>query len=52
LNYSAVLLKSGLLTVVHVEIYVAVAAMLVTGGALWLRWRKSEVMAGSISGDE
>ena len=40
LNYSVVLLQSGIFTVVHVEIFVAVWAVLVTGGALWLRWRK------------
>jgi RsiW-degrading membrane proteinase PrsW (M82 family) len=41
LNYSVVLLQSGLFTIVHVEIFVAVWAVLVTGGALWLRWRKT-----------
>ncbi|MBU2609054.1 MAG: hypothetical protein KKF26_07010 [Chloroflexi bacterium] len=41
-NYSAVLLVAGLFTVGHVEIYVAVMAVLVTGGVLWLRWRKTE----------
>jgi RsiW-degrading membrane proteinase PrsW (M82 family) len=40
LNYSVVLLQAGLLTVVHVEIYVAVLAVVVTAWALWLRWRK------------
>ena len=40
LNYSVVLLQSGLFTIVHVEIYAAVVAVLVTAGALWLRWRK------------
>ena len=39
LNYSAVLFQSGLFTVVHVEIYAAVVAVLVTAWALWLRWR-------------
>ncbi len=43
LNYSVVLLQSGLFTVVHVEIYAAVVALLVTGGALWFRWRKPTV---------
>jgi RsiW-degrading membrane proteinase PrsW (M82 family) len=42
LNYSVVFLQAGLFTVVHVEIYAAVVAVLVTAGALWLRWRKSE----------
>lgn len=41
LNYSVVFLQSGIFTVVHVEIFVAVWAVLVTGGALWLRWRKT-----------
>jgi RsiW-degrading membrane proteinase PrsW (M82 family) len=39
-NYSAVLYISGFLTVVYVEIYAAVVAILVTDGALWLRWIK------------
>jgi len=45
LNYSVILLQSGLLTLVQLEIFAAVWAVLVTGGALWLRWRKSEVVA-------
>jgi len=49
LNYSVVLLQMGLFTIVHVEIYAAVVAVLVTGVALWLRWRKSEV--GILYGD-
>ena len=47
INYSVVLLQSGLITGIQMEIFAAVWAMLVTGGALWLRWRKpseSEVM--------
>jgi len=39
-NYCVLLFQSGLFTIVHVEIYNAVAAVLVTSGALWLRWRK------------
>ena len=39
-NYIAVLFQSGLVTIIQVEIFAAVWAMLVTGGALWLRWRK------------
>jgi len=42
LNYSVVFLQAGLLTIIHVEIYAAVAAVLITAVALWLRWRKSE----------
>jgi len=45
LNYSVVLLQAGLLTTVHVEIYVAVLAVLVTAWALWLRWRKGGATA-------
>jgi RsiW-degrading membrane proteinase PrsW (M82 family) len=41
LNYSAVLLHAGVFTVVHLEIYAAVIAVLVTAWALWLRWRKA-----------
>ena len=45
LNYSVVLMQSGLFTVVHVEIYAAVVAVLVTAWALWLRWRKEAAEA-------
>ncbi len=44
-NYSAVLFQSGLITVIQVEIFAAVWAMLVTGSALWLRWRKPTELA-------
>ncbi len=47
LNYSVVLLRLGLFTVIQVEIFAAVWAVLVTGGALWLRWRKREELADS-----
>ncbi len=40
-NYSAVLFQSGLITIIQVEIFIAVWSMLVTAGALRLRWRKS-----------
>lgn len=43
-NYSAVLMQSGLFTVVQVEGFITLWAALVTGGALWLRWRKTEAM--------
>ncbi len=46
-NYGAVLFASGLFTTVQVEIYVAAVAVLVTFGALWLRWRKSGELAES-----
>ena len=41
LNYSVVLSQSGLLSTVQVEVFVAVVAVLSTGWALWLRWRRS-----------
>ena len=42
LNYSVALLQAGIFTIIHVEIYAAVLAVIVTAGALWLRWRWSE----------
>ena len=45
INYGAVLFQAGLLTVVHVEICVAVLAVLLTAWALWLRWRKTAAPA-------
>jgi RsiW-degrading membrane proteinase PrsW (M82 family) len=40
LNYSVILLQSGTLTIVRVEIFIAIVVVLVTVWALWLRWRK------------
>jgi len=40
LNYSALLRVAGVLSTIQVEVYVAVWTLLVTGAALWLRWRK------------
>jgi RsiW-degrading membrane proteinase PrsW (M82 family) len=48
LNYSVVLAQAGLLTTIHVEIYVAVVAVLVTAWALWLRWRKRAATADPV----
>lgn len=45
LNYSAVLLPAGIFTVVYVEIYLMVVAVLVSGVALWLRWKKPAELA-------
>jgi RsiW-degrading membrane proteinase PrsW (M82 family) len=47
LNYTAVLFQAETVTVFQAEIFVAVWAMLVTGGALWLRWRKTAELAVS-----
>ena len=41
LNYGVVLRSAGLLTNLHVEIYIAAIAVAVTVWALWLRWRKT-----------
>lgn len=43
LNYSAALLRAGTLTIMQLEIYVAVVAMSVTAWALWLLRRKTAV---------
>jgi len=40
LNYGTVLTQFGLLSSLHVEIFVAVVAVLATTWALWLRWRE------------
>lgn len=40
LNYSVALLQVGVFSIVHMEIYAAVMAVLVTAIVLWLRWRK------------
>jgi len=40
LNYSVVLLQSGLFAMAQLEIYVAVIAVLLTGVVLRLRWKK------------
>jgi hypothetical protein len=41
------LMQSCVFTVINVEIYAAVVAVLVTASALWLRWRKSAELADS-----
>jgi uncharacterized membrane protein YhfC len=51
-NYGIVLYQKGLFSTVGVEIYVAVVAVLITAGVLWLRWRKPEAVAESIREDE
>ena len=47
LNYGVVLLQAGLLTMTGVEVFVTVCALLVSSGALWLRWRKPAKRAKS-----
>ena len=41
LNFSVLLLRSGVLSIVWVEIYITVVAVLVAAYALRLRWGKS-----------
>ncbi len=52
LNYSVVFLQTGLFTNIQGEIYITAVAVLITAGALWLRWRKTEPAMESISGCE
>lgn len=40
LNYSIFLVQAEVLTISQVELFIAAVAMVVTGIALWLRWRK------------
>jgi RsiW-degrading membrane proteinase PrsW (M82 family) len=42
LNYSVVFLQKGYLTVIQLETYVAVMAVIVTAVVLWLRWQRTE----------
>ena len=42
MNYGVALLQSGILTVVQMEIYASIIALVITGIAFWLRWKKSE----------
>ena len=44
-NYVVILFQAKVFTVVQVEIYAAVVAVMVTGVALWLRWRKTDESA-------
>ena len=46
INYSVVLLAAGHFSIVHVEIYATIVAILVMAGALWLRWRRTLDEAG------
>ena len=40
LNYSLVLVRMGLFTTVHVEVFLAVVGVAMTGVVLWLRWKR------------
>jgi hypothetical protein len=44
-DYSVLFLRTELLTITQVEIYLTVVAVLVSAGALWLRWKKEAVAA-------
>ena len=52
LNYSAIFFAKGTLTPFQLEVYASVMAVLMTGVALWLRWRRTsdvaELEAGSV----
>ena len=48
LNYSVVLLQKGLFTIVHVETYAAVLAVLLTAVVLLLRWHKTDEGDGEV----
>lgn len=41
INYSVVLYAAGLFTIVQLQIYASIVAVLVTAGALWFRWRRT-----------
>ncbi len=45
LNYSVLFVQTGIMTIARVEIFIAAYALLVTYGALWLRWRRPAVFA-------
>lgn len=46
-DYSVLFLRTGLFSIIQVEIYIAVVAVLVSAAALWLRWRKEEVASSA-----
>ncbi len=39
-NYGVLFVRSGLFTTIHIEIYVAVIAVVITGFVMWLRWKR------------
>lgn len=45
LNYSTLMLQAGLMSVIGVEIFIAVWSLVIIGGALWLRWGKEPATA-------
>ncbi len=51
LIYSVLFLQSGLLSTVQVEVFITLVSLLVAGGVLWLRWRRSESMAEEMNED-
>ncbi len=42
LNYSVILKSAGIMTIIQIEAFIAVWAVLIAAGALSLRWRKQE----------
>jgi hypothetical protein len=47
INYGVILLQKGYLSIIQIEIYIAVIAVLLTAVVLWLRWRKPVAPAES-----
>ena len=45
INYSSIFFQTGVMDAVRMEIFVASCALLVTYVALWLRWRKPEIVS-------
>ena len=52
LNYSALLVQSGIFTLLGVELFITICSLAVTGGALWLRWRAPVQISGVLSEGE
>ena len=46
MNYSVALLQAGIFSIVYLEIYAAVVAVILTALVLWLRWRRVEEADG------
>jgi RsiW-degrading membrane proteinase PrsW (M82 family) len=42
-NYSVLFVRAGMLSTIHVEVYVAVFAVIITGFVMWLRWKRVKV---------
>jgi RsiW-degrading membrane proteinase PrsW (M82 family) len=47
LNYVTILLQSGMMSLIEVEIFIAVWSVVITIGVLWLRWERIHPAAES-----